>query len=88
MGAPGIPVLPSLPAGGLFPTPPCPGVPWRSGLGWEVLGETRGSQEVLSVCQGVGLSVRQSACWRESEVRCGEGAGCEAGGRGPWAGST
>ena len=59
MGAPGIPVLPSLPAGGLFPTPPCPGVPWRSGLGWEVLGETRGSQEVLSVCQGVGLSVRQ-----------------------------
>lgn len=32
--------------------------------------------------------VRLSGCGRESDVRCGEGAGCEAGGRGLWAGST
>ena len=50
-------------------------------------GRDKGKPGGVVRLSGCGL-VCSSECGRESDVRCGEGAGCEAGGRGPWVGST
>lgn len=54
VGAPGDPCPPSLSAGGPFSHTTMPWIALEAWFGMGGAGETWGSQEVLSVCQGVG----------------------------------